>query len=147
MKTAAAANLVSLCALLTSLCGCSDSGAAIERTVAAGGTLTRAGQPLPFYQVMFTPDDGRRPAAGVSDEHGKFVLGTNAEADGAPPGKHRVSVIYIGPATASADGQNSFTPPAPPKNKIAAKYGNPDTSGLTSEIPARGSSSLKIDLP
>jgi hypothetical protein len=129
------------------LAGCGDSTAKIEKTVLAAGVLTHRGQPLAYYQVMFTPDDGRRPAAGTTDEQGKFVLGTNKEGDGAVPGSHHVSVIYMGPPGASGDGMNSFTRPPPPKIKITAKYGNAETSGLTQEIPPSGSSDLKIDLP
>src|SRR5262249_38550095 len=127
--------------------GCSRASAAIEKTVHAEGMLMHHGRPLPHYQVMFTPEDGRRPAAGVTDEHGKFVLGTNGAGDGAPAGKHRVCVTYVGPPSGGADGMNSFAPPPPPKIKIAAKFGNPESSGLTQEISASGSSDLKVDLP
>jgi hypothetical protein len=96
---------------------------------------------------MFHPDDGRRPAAGVSDEQGRSVLGTNGEGDGAIAGKHRVSIVYIGPPSASRDGMIDFSPPPPPKLKIAAKYNQPDTSGITMEVSASASNELKIELP
>jgi hypothetical protein len=127
--------------------GCGDAEAGIEKTVTASGVLTHRGQPLAHYQVMLAPEDGRRPAAGVSNEQGKFSLGTNDVGDGAPPGKHRVSVVYVGPPSAGGDGQNNFAPPPPPKVKLAAKYGNPETSGLAAEVPPSGAADLKIEVP
>jgi len=134
-------------ALAISASGCGDAEAGIEKTATASGLLTHRGQPLAHYQVMFTPEDGRRPAAGVSDEHGKFTLGTNDAGDGAPPGKHRVSVVYVGPPSSGGDGQNNFAPPPSPKTKLAAKYSNPETSGLTAEVPASGAGDLKVEVP
>jgi hypothetical protein len=147
VKSATFGVFVFIAAALIGLAGCSDSETTIERTVRAGGIVTHQGQPLPYYQVMFHPDDGRRPAAGVSDAQGKFVLGTNGEGDGAPAGKHRVSITYVGPPSAGADGMNNFSPPPPPKTKLAPKYGNAETSGLTAEVPASGSSELKLEVP
>jgi len=126
--------------------GCGEPSAKIEKTVAARGVLTYRGSPLGHYQVMFHPEDGRRPAAGVTDEQGTFVLGTNRADDGAVAGKHRVTVVYIGPPSPERDGMIEFSPP-PPKIKIAAKYTNPDTSGIAIEIPPSGSKDLKVDLP
>jgi hypothetical protein len=135
-------------AVAIALSGCGDSTAEIERTVTARGVLTHRGQPLPYYQLMFHPGEGHRPAAGISDEKGKFVLGTNGEGDGAAAGKHRVSVVYVGPPSANPEaGMNDFSPPPPPKVKLAAKYSQPETSGITLEIPASGSSDLKVEVP
>jgi hypothetical protein len=128
-------------------CGCGEATATIEKTVRVRGVLVHRGSPLGYYQVMFHPEDGRRPAAGVSDEQGRFVLGTNGAGDGAVVGKHRVSIVYIGPPSATRDGMIDFSPPPPPKIKIATKYSQPDTSGITREVPASGASDLKIDLP
>jgi hypothetical protein len=147
VKFAALGFMILTTALAVSVSGCGRASASIERTVTAAGVLTHGGKPLAHYQVMFSPDDARRPAAGVTDEQGKFVLGTNRLGDGAPPGKHRISVVYVGPPAAGGDGQNNFAPPPPPKVKLAAKYGNAETSGLTAEIPTSGSSDLKVEVP
>ncbi len=125
--------------------GCSG-GSSSEHTVAARGVLTHKGQPLANYAVTLQPLEGQRGAAGETDEQGHFVLGTNSQGDGAPPGKHRVSIAYLGPVASRPDGQNNFTAPQP-KVKLAAKYGSPETSGLTVEVPASGSSDLKIEVP
>lgn len=125
--------------------GCSD-GSNVERTVSARGILTHKGQTLSFYAITLQPVEGQRGAAGETDEQGRFVLGTNSTGDGAPPGKHRVGIAYLGPPASRPDGQNNFTPPQP-KVKLAAKYASPETSGLTVEVPSSGSSDLKIEVP
>src|SRR4051812_39285605 len=125
--------------------GCSQ-GSNTERTVAARGALTHKGQPLSYYAITLAPVEGKRGAAGETDEQGHFVLGTNSEGDGAAPGKHRVGIAYLGPPASRPDGQNNFTAPQP-KLKLATKYGSPETSGLTVEVPPSGSSDLKIEVP
>jgi hypothetical protein len=128
--------------------GCGDSGpkADIETTVTASGTVTFEDAPLEFYQVTFQPE-GHRVASGVSDAAGKFVLGTNKQGDGAVAGSHKVSVVYVGPPNTDPNaGMNDFKPPPPPKVKIPAKYHRPETSGITIEVPAGGSSDLHVDL-
>src|SRR5262249_21200823 len=83
---------------------CGEPSAKIETTVPARGALTQRGNPLAHHQIMFHPEDGRRPAAGISNEQGSFVLGTNSADDGAVTGKHRVTVVYVGPPSAARDG-------------------------------------------
>src|SRR5262245_44141550 len=54
---------IALAAAILSCSGaCGGPGAAIERTVRAQGVLTHRGSPLQYYQVLFHPKDGRRPA-------------------------------------------------------------------------------------
>jgi hypothetical protein len=125
--------------------GCSDSSNS-EHTVAARGVLTHKGQPLSYYALTLQPVEGQRGAAAETDEQGHFALGTNSQGDGAPPGKHRVGIAYLGPPASRPDGQNNFTAPQP-KLKLAAKYASPETSGLTLEVPPSGSSDLKIEVP
>ena len=117
-------------------------------TVAAKGVLTYQGTPLAFHEVMVVPDD-ERPAIGLTDEEGHFVLGTNRSDDGAVVGTHRVAIVYVGdPADQPGnDGPVSgYTPPAPPSIKIDPKYANVKTSGLILEIPESGATDLSIDL-
>ena len=117
-------------------------------TVAAAGVLTYQGKPLAFYEVKCFPED-ERPAVGLTDEDGNFVLGTNRSNDGAVAGTHQVAVVYVGDPSDQPgnDGPVSgYTPPAPPSIKIDAKYANVKTSGLTLEIPESGATDLSIDL-
>ena len=145
---------VRLVTVTSALCvaGCGDSGprAVIEKVVPVSGTLTYQGKPLEQYRVTFMPTDGRRAAVGITDVAGKFVLGTNDVGDGAPAGKHKVAIVWAPPASAGTPGQEAIvddTSKLPkPKVKIPEKYGNPDTSGLEQEVPARGIKDVKIDL-
>lgn len=131
------------------IAGCGGSSGPVAETVpvvTAAGTLTFQGKPLEHYQVMLFPQDGR-PAAGMVDAAGKFVLGTNEPGDGAPAGSHRLAVTWVGPpSTDPGQGIMEFTPPPPPKIKIPDKYTNPETSGITVEVPESGSDAIVIEL-
>lgn len=144
-----------MCTLAIVLPGCGDNpgpSAAIEAVVPASGTLTFQGRPLENFQVILTPTDGRRSAAGITNAEGKFTLGTNDEADGAPPGTHTVSVVWVGPLPSGADkaGQEVVVEDPnllpQPSVRIPERYASIATSGLTQEIPAEGTDSLKIEL-
>lgn len=140
---------LSLSLLFSLIAGCGGSSGPVAETVpvvTAAGTLTFQGKPLEHYQVMLFPQDGR-PAAGMVDAAGKFVLGTNEPGDGAPAGSHRLAVTWVGPpSTDPGQGVMEFTPPPPPKIKIPEKYTNPDTSGITVEVPESGSDAIVIEL-
>jgi hypothetical protein len=96
------------------------------------------------------PEDGRRPAMGVTNAEGKFTLGTNEEGDGAPPGRSKVAIVWAGPeTTVEAVDQSAIDDPEKmpqPDVQIPAKYTNAETSGLTAEIPEAGTSDLKFEL-
>jgi hypothetical protein len=129
--------------------GCSSSYepvAAQAPSVPASGTITWKGKPLPGFRITLHPADGQRPAAGVSDSEGKFVLGTNSPNDGAVPGKHPVSIIWEQPVD---DGLSAApTNPAATKAPIdlPPRFASPETSGITLEIPPEGSSTLELKL-
>jgi hypothetical protein len=141
-----------LALVLVTALGCGgDPGpnAVVEEVVPASGTLTYQGKPLPFFQISLTPTDGRRAAVGVTDEAGKFSLGTNAAGDGAPPGTHKLAVVWVGPPQEDDAGQAVIDDPSllpKPSVKLPAKYASPDESGLTQTIPDGGTTSLQIDL-
>ncbi len=133
--------------------GCdSDPGpvATEEPSVPASGIVTFKGQPLSGYQVVLMPDGGRRPAMGVTDSEGKFTLGTNAPGDGAPAGNSKVGIVWAGPeTTVDAVEQSAIDDPSKmpkPTVVIPNKYSNPETSGLTAEVPEAGTSELKFEL-
>lgn len=138
--------------VLASLCGCSggySTTADIEKVVPVSGTLTYKGKPLESYQVVFMPSDGRRVATGVADAQGNFKMGTNDAGDGAPPGQCKVAVVFAPPETGEGGNEQIIDNPAmlpKPKVQIPKKYSNPETSGLTQDIPEAGISGLKIDL-
>ncbi len=121
-----------------------------DKTVPVSGTLTYEGKPLEGFQVTFVSSRASRPAIGVTDANGKFELGTNEPGDGAPPGKHSVAVVWVGPQVEMEPGKEEIMDdpsqlPKPPI-EIPQKYGNPETSGLEQEVPERGLEDVKIDL-
>jgi len=130
-------------------CGCTSSYAPQAEqaaSVPAAGLITWKGQPLPGFRITLHPADGQRPAAGVSDAEGRFVLGTNSPNDGSVVGTHKVSVIWEQPVD---DGLG--TAPADPAAQkppvdLPAKFASPETSGLSLEIPSGGSSTLQLTL-
>ena len=135
--------------LLVTLGGCSSDYAPVAETaasVSASGTITWQGKPLAGFRITLHPTDGQRPAAGVSDAEGKFVLGTNSPSDGSVAGTHPVSVIWEQPVD---DGLNSAPGAAAgqkPPVDLPARFASPESSGLKLEIPADGSSTLQLDL-
>jgi hypothetical protein len=136
---------------LALLGGCNDYSqtAHIEKVVPVSGTVTFQGRPLEGYRVVFMPTDGRRPASGVTDSAGKFTLGTNTADDGAPPGASKVSFAWS-PPTLGEPGQEIIadTPDKMPKPKVKIpdRYTNPETSGITHDVPARGQNDVKFEL-
>ena len=131
-------------------CGCNSESADIERVVPVSGVLTYQGKPLEDFQVTFMPEDGRRPATGVTNGAGELKLGTNDVGDGAPPGLSKVAVVWVGPpSTAEPGAEVIVDDPSKlpkPKVRIPAKYNDPAKSGLTQDVPWSGISDLKIDL-
>lgn len=131
------------------LCGCGSDQPTGDRiaTVTASGILTLDGKPLEYYQVLFFPPGGERPAAGTADAQGKFVLGTNEPEDGAVVGSHKVAINWLGPPSADPnEGIMEFSEPPAPTIRIDPRYSDPETSGLVVEIPAGGTNEIRIDL-
>jgi hypothetical protein len=84
--------------------GCGDGRGAVPLS----GTVLLDGRPLARATVAFVPEeDGRRPAAGVSDENGRFELTTFTEGDGALPGGYRVIVTKVEPVPALAPASST----------------------------------------
>jgi hypothetical protein len=127
--------------------GCDSAD--IEKTVPVSGEVTYQGRPLEGYQVTFMPEGGRRPAVGVTDAAGKFILGTNDVGDGAPPGKSKVAFVWIPPRSGEPGQETINDNPdklPKPKVKIPAKYSDPEKSGIVQDVPSRGIKDLKYEL-
>ena len=137
--------------LLFTLAGCAgETGPAKEEVVPVSGTLTYQGKPLPYFAITFLPSDGRRAAVGTTDELGNFTMGTNDLGDGVPPGTNKVAVTFAGPPSDAPPGQESVIddPAQMPKPAVAIpkKYHNPETSGLTVEVPPDGLVGYALEL-
>jgi hypothetical protein len=106
-------------------------------TVPAKGTVIYKGKPLEKGQIQLIPDNG--PAAVGLIENGNFVVGTNADGDGAPPGKYRVTVASY------KENKNRFGETVT-KAVLPARFASPDTSGIVVEISESGNEAIKVDL-
>lgn len=122
--------------LLVVASGCGGSTADRSPTAAVKGTVTYQGNPLPKGTVLLHPQKGRSASGKVVD--GQIVEVTTYETgDGAVLGEHRVSIQSV--ETDSKDSTMS-------KSLIPVRYGNPETSMITTKIEADKTNELTIEL-
>jgi hypothetical protein len=100
--------LASAVALAAGLAGCSPgNGLSLGRV---SGKITYKGQPVPFGQIMFMPDDSKGtkgpPALGTISSDGSYTMSTEESGDGAVVGYHRVSVTGLDPKPVLAPSKN-----------------------------------------
>jgi hypothetical protein len=143
VKTAGCCTAVAL--LLLSLAGC---GPRLPQTYPVKGRVTLDGKPVAGAGVLLIPKEGR-PANGVTDQDGAFVLSTFGQGDGALPGEHAVTVTLkktVG-VTVNAEGlEGDFNPEKVHEEWIVPeKYSKAKTSGLTVEVSA-GMEPLLLEL-
>lgn len=103
------------------------------------GTLeTSDGKPLYRARVTVRNDATGEWATAVTDNQGRFELGTDKAGNGVPPGDYYVIVV---------EDQGDWDNPSPPM--IATKYSKPATSGLKLQVIAGESLEFhaKLDPP
>ena len=118
------------------LAGCDSDPTAVS-AVPASGTVTYKGKPLEKGTIQFVPEVGRPASGQIVD--GKFTLSTYGTDDGAIPGKHKVGVIHA-TEEKTKDGDTRL------KHLIPESFSNPESSGLSVEIPKKGTSQIEIVL-
>ncbi len=133
--------------------------------VPVSGTVTFDGKPIEGAVVMFVPVDKGETASGATDTQGKFTLNTaSATTPGAVPGSYKVSVTKtsIGAKVAAPvmtqeesmkqameyvkGGFNKMGKKPEIKDELPAKYGSPDTSGLTAQVKDSGGNEFTFAL-
>lgn len=60
------------------------------------GVVTLDGKPLESANILFTPKEGGRASAAMSDSQGKYTLKYTQDIDGALIGKHVVTITTAG---------------------------------------------------
>lgn len=129
----------SLCLALASA-GCGSDGLQLTPV---DGVVMLDGKPLAGASILFQPEAGGRPATGLTDAQGKFVLTTLEEGDGAHVGVNKVSVAkqeVVAPKKKLEEGEFEAI-----KFITPVKYASPNTSGLTVDVqPGMGQVTLKL---
>lgn len=129
-------------ALLVAGCGGRKDRPPLGRV---SGTIMYNGKALAKAAVVFFPDqEGLRSAMGETDEQGRYTLWTYDPGDGAPVGKHKVTVTLRGApekaemhpsVVGKGKGEAYYEQVAfTGKPLIPEKYFNPMTSGLTADV-------------
>ncbi len=77
--------------LIAMCCGCADSGPEVAPVT---GRVTLDGQPLESVDVMFQPDDMKRPGIAMTDADGRYELIYKKGVPGARVGKHTVRISF-----------------------------------------------------
>jgi hypothetical protein len=92
---------------------------------------------LAGYTVNFESTQGKTSGSGEVQPDGTFKVSTFGADDGAVPGAYKVAIT---------PPQSSDPDKPPPKSKIAAKYTDFSSSGLTVEVkPGRNDVTLEVD--
>jgi hypothetical protein len=116
--------------------GCSRKGPAIAPVK---GRVLLDGRPLTTGSVITLPTAGRGAKSFIQHD-GTFQLGTFGATDGAIVGEHKVAVVaYERPASAGPESGNG-------KLLVPQKYTNPESSGLTLDVPPGGKDDVEINL-
>ena len=124
---------------VVALAGCAGEGG--PATVNASGVVTLDGKPVEKAQVVFISDGGTNPTSAMTDAQGNFSLSYNGEKKGAIPGNYKAQVSKTIMETKGEGGTEIKL-----TQGLPAKYANIVTSGLTFEVPQKGTSDLKIEL-
>jgi len=137
-----------LACVLLAVVGCGTKGPV---PAPVSGTVTLDGKLIPNAAVMFVPQFSGQPAHGLTDQEGRFALGTLKKGDGAMEGKYQVTIILNEVQGFIADPKNKDVSggiaPGGLKTKwiIPQKYSDTKTSGLAAEVK-RGMEPLRFDL-
>ena len=126
--------------------GCGDK----INAVPVSGRVTINGKPLANATVCTNPiaaKEGDKPgpgSTGITDENGEFVLrvqATDAEMEGAVPGKVRLVILENGGAEPRASNDDSAGPRV--RRKVPVEY----RDGIaTYDIPEEGTDAMNIDI-
>jgi hypothetical protein len=122
------------------------------KVVPASGIVKYSGEPVAGATVVFSPVNAEGIAASaITDSAGHFELIAFPPNKGAVSGQYKVSVTKIEmpavpKAAKGAEAGHDETPSGPPKYLIPEKFGDPETSGLSADIPPEGKKDFNITM-
>lgn len=146
---------------MTILAGCSGGDEWTRRqpaTVTADGVVTLDGEPVDGASIIIAPQPPNQHAANaLTDSNGRFSLAAFPNKPGAVPGIYKVRVaktieVDANPVKIDLGEDAAHAAAEDPSANVTwmsvlpEKYSNPETSGITVEIPAEGAENLKIEL-
>lgn len=159
MKALTAVSPTLLAALFLSGCSQEDEWTRKQpATVSADGIVTLDGKPVDGASIIIAPiAPGQHAANALTDGTGRFSLAAFPSKPGAVPGSYKVRVaktvevsaepvkIDLGEDAAHAAAESSGAN-VTWINVLPEKYANPETSGITVEIPTEGVKNMTIEL-
>ena len=120
------AGMAAVVAVAVLAVGCGSDG---PQLAPVEGVVMLEGEPLEGAVVLFQPSEGGKPATGLTDAAGKFVLSTHEQGDGAQVGVNKVSVTKELPSANAANVEEGEITDV--ELGTPARYASPDLSGLT----------------
>ena len=130
------ASVVAGLTLVLALAGC--GGGQKPALVPVKGTVTQAGSPVSGADVMFMPKDKGVPAAGKTDDGGRFELRFSDGRPGALPGSYGVTITKPAPEPPPPMGG----PPPRPQPAQASLAFHQDA-----EVKASGANTFDFAVP
>jgi hypothetical protein len=121
--------------------GCDDN----PPVAPVSGKVLYNGEPLPFGNIMFQPEQGQTGGAVIQPD-GSFRVSTFSEYDGAIVGSHKVSIACYSAQSPAAQAKRTGGEMSLGESLVPAHYSFLDQSGLTAEVPPEGTESLVFEL-
>lgn len=115
-------------------------------TLAAGGTVTFKRKPVQAGTVMFLAEDGRLAATALTDDAGRFTLGTYRPGDGAPVGRYVVVIEKTTEKFVPAHSPDESESLPVITHHLPERYRDRQRSGLTAEVSRDGPNVFSFDL-
>ncbi len=137
---------IGCCGLLISS-GCGPDLSHLPATVTAEGVVTLDGKPIEGAMISFISPTTQYHATAQSDAQGRFSLKAFNEKPGAVPGNYALEVnktVVSGTSAENTEGGDGAALTV--SFGLPKRYASMATSRLKAEIPATGTSDLKIEL-
>lgn len=144
-------------------CGSSDR----PETVPVAGQVLVGGKSIEGATVTFRPTEKTgRPAFGMTDAEGNFVLSTFDDGDGAIPGEYNITIEKVKPKQEMKaiktpappqpgekvdysdymKAMSGTVPAADPTGDVPPKYSDEETSGLRRNVDPAGDNQFTFEL-